>query len=62
MKHEVFYQRIATKAKDSYDGLLYLHSWGTGYQLLIFPSHEKAKEFERKENERSEASQPVNNT
>lgn len=39
------YIRIATRAKDCYDGLLYLHRWETGYQYLIFPTTEKADSF-----------------
>lgn len=27
--------RVARKAKDGYDGFLYLHSWATGWQEII---------------------------
>ena len=35
----------ATEAKDGTDGLMYCHHWGTGFQNLIFKSHEEASEW-----------------
>jgi len=35
----------ATEAKDGSDGLMYCHHWGTGFQNLIFKSHEEANEW-----------------
>lgn len=43
-KETLIYQRVAMKAKDGANGFIYLHTWGTGYQQLIFPSHEAANE------------------
>lgn len=31
-------------------GVLYLHQWETGYQMLLFPDHEYAKTYARKHN------------
>ena len=39
------YVRIARKQTDGADGFLYIHHFGTGWQFLIFASHEKAAEF-----------------
>lgn len=50
--NELNYVRIAYKAKDGHDGFLYLHSWGTGIQALIFGSHEAADRFIEKDNQR----------
>jgi len=36
------YHRMATKAKDGKSGPLYIHSWPTGFQELIFDNHEAA--------------------
>lgn len=45
MKHNLTFKREATKAKDGLDGFLYLHTWDTGYEPLIFHSHENADKF-----------------
>lgn len=46
MKNETLtYLRPATRAKDGFDGLLYRNTWETGYQLLIFETHEAAARF-----------------
>lgn len=45
MKHTMIFVRLATEAKDGFKGLLYRHSWGTGYQDIIFPSQEAAHDF-----------------
>jgi len=37
--------RLATKSKDGMNGFLYRQSWSSGYQDLIFESHEQAKRF-----------------
>lgn len=39
------FKRIALKAKDGKDGFLYVHSWATGFQELIFSSHKQAGTF-----------------
>jgi hypothetical protein len=44
-KHTLGYLRIAKKATDSYNGLLYRHGWPTGYQDLIFQSESDAIKF-----------------
>jgi hypothetical protein len=36
------YIRKATKTNDGHDGLLYRHTWATGFQELIFSSKEAA--------------------
>jgi hypothetical protein len=36
---------MATKQKDASDGLLYIHSWPTGWQELIFHSKQHAADF-----------------
>ena len=42
--------RVATKAKDSLDGLLYIHQWETGFQELIFNSKESAENWIKNQN------------
>jgi len=42
--------RAATKAKDSLDGLLYIHQWETGFQELIFNSKESAENWIKNQN------------
>lgn len=37
------YQRKARRAVDGYDGMLYLHRWQTGAQLLVFATHQAAQ-------------------
>jgi hypothetical protein len=44
------YARVALKAKDGTDGLLYIHRWKTGNQELIFPSEDAADRFGKIEN------------
>lgn len=44
-EHSLTYQRRAVAAKDGRDGLLYLHRWSTGFQLLIFQSLSAAQEW-----------------
>jgi len=34
--------RVATEAKDSVGGFLYIHYWATGWQELVFSSKENA--------------------
>lgn len=41
-KETLVFKRMATKTKDNKDGVLYIHSWGTGFQELIFDNHEAA--------------------
>lgn len=43
------YIRVARKAKDGYNGFLYIHHWATGAQELVFPTHDDAREFVRRE-------------
>lgn len=44
-KGTLVYQRRATKHMDGRDGFLWVHSWGTGYQHLVFTSNENAVKF-----------------
>jgi len=44
------YWRVATKQKDWYSGFLYLHVWKTGFQELVFKTHDDAKMFASNEN------------
>lgn len=37
--------RLATKAKDGANGILYRHTWATGFQEIIFPSQRAANLF-----------------
>ena len=53
MKNETLnYVRVARKSKDSYDGFLYIHTWATGFQQLIFSSKEAAQTWIKIQNER----------
>lgn len=46
MSHNTLsYLRIATAARDGSDGLLYHHSWPTGYQELVFRDAAHAKRW-----------------
>jgi len=44
----VTYLRRATAAKDVQPGLVYRHMWQTGWQDLIFPTHEAAALFAKR--------------
>lgn len=44
-KETLVFKRMATKAKDDKNGVLYIHYFENGYQELIFDSHEAAKKF-----------------
>lgn len=44
-QHSLRYLRVAYKAKDNADGLLYLHHFGTGNQELIFDDEAAADKF-----------------
>jgi len=48
--HTLKYVRVAKAAKDGYDGFLYMHHWATGWQELIFATHELANKFLEKLN------------
>ena len=37
--------RVATEAKDTHSGFLYIHNWATGWQELIFSSKEAAESW-----------------
>jgi hypothetical protein len=39
------YSRPARKSIDGCNGYLYVHVWRTGYQQLIFDSHDHAKSW-----------------
>lgn len=39
------YIRVAIEKKDGRNGVLYLHHFVTGFQELIFDTHEHAKKF-----------------
>lgn len=43
------YVRVATKGKDSCDGLLYIHQWPTGHQELVMVSEAHADKFGKAE-------------
>lgn len=45
MKHKLIFLRLATERKDEFNGLLYRHTWETGFQDIIFPSQEAAANF-----------------
>jgi hypothetical protein len=45
MPATVTYRRPARKVNDGYDGFLYLEHFGTGYQELVFSSHEAAQKY-----------------
>jgi hypothetical protein len=47
------YVRVARKAKDGQDGFIYLHHWGTGWQELIYSSHEAAKKAQERMNKKA---------
>jgi len=40
------YIRKATKSKDGSKGELYVHHFNAGYQFLVFPNHEAARNFQ----------------
>jgi len=46
-----FFKKV-TGAKHGSSGLMYVHDWGTGWQHLIFKSHEEASEWIKGVNER----------
>ncbi len=51
MKNETLnFQRVAIKAKDGANGFIYIHSWETGHQALIFETKESAERFKSKLN------------
>lgn len=39
------YRRIAITNKDGWNGYLYLHHFGTGWQELVFKTHDDAVKF-----------------
>ena len=39
------YLRAATVKLDGADGFLYIHHWATGWQELVFQSHEAAAQY-----------------
>lgn len=41
-KETLIFKRMAIAAKDGKTGVIYIHSWGTGFQELIFDSHSAA--------------------
>lgn len=45
--HTLTFKRVASHRTDGSDGLLYIHSWPTGWQELIFHSREHAAGFLR---------------
>lgn len=49
-KETLVFKRVATKAKDGNNGFIYIHTCGTGYQELIFESHESANRMKAKLN------------
>ena len=49
MKKSFTYVRVAHKEKDNADGFIYLHHFGTGWEELIFPTHEAAATFKTKQ-------------
>lgn len=48
--HELRYRRLARKATDGADGLLFVHVWPTGFQFLVFDSRRDAAQFEARLN------------
>jgi hypothetical protein len=43
--HSIGYLGKAAKSRHGADGLRYRHAWSTGFQDLIFPSHDAAVQF-----------------
>lgn len=39
------FKRIAHKAKDGQGGVIYVHTWSTGFQELIFNTKEQAEKY-----------------
>lgn len=52
--NQLIYTKRARKAEHGYDGLLYLHTWKTGYQYLIFKTPEHADRWAAVEGEPTE--------
>lgn len=53
--HTVSYVRLATKARDGANGLLYIHRWPTGHQSLVFSKVADANTFEARLNKAAAA-------
>ena len=53
MRNETLnFVRVARESKDSHGGFLYIHTWETGHQRLIFSSNEAAETWIKIRNER----------
>ena len=53
MRNETLnFVRVARESKDSHGGFLYIHTWETGNQRLIFSSKEAAETWIKIQNER----------
>ena len=53
MRNETLnFVRVAKESKDSHGGFLYIHTWETGHQRLIFSSKEAAETWIKIQNER----------
>lgn len=51
MEHQFLtYIRLAKKTKDGSAGFLYMHIWKSGWEELVFKSHEQAREWAKKIN------------
>lgn len=49
-KDSLVYRGKARKAAHGSDGVIYLNSWATGYQELVFPSNEAAERWAKNNN------------
>lgn len=43
--HSLAYIRPAMAFRDVSDGYLYHHDWATGFQSLVFPTHQAARDW-----------------
>jgi hypothetical protein len=44
-KETLNYKRVAHKSNDGDDGLIFVHTWATGFQELIFRDYDHAKKW-----------------
>jgi hypothetical protein len=54
MRNETLnFVRVARESKDSHSGFLYIHTWATGHQRLIFSSKEAAETWIENQNQKA---------
>lgn len=44
-KHTLTFNRIASRRDSPTDGFVYVHDFGTGFQELVFSTHEQAADY-----------------